>query len=151
MSKKEHISDEELKREAPLLFSLERKQIEAPEGYFDELPDKVMTSLDAPIRQMPKRSSSIGSLWKVAAGIALLIGMYFLLSPVEQPLGNELSAQELHINVEQDMDYLLEIEDDILYDLLAEQSPLLEEDEIDERIEFLMDEEIELEDIVDSL
>ena len=148
MSNKENISDKELKQEAPLLFSLERKQIEAPEGYFDNLPDKVMASLETPIRQMPKRSSSIGILWKVAAGIALIVGMYFLLSSEEQPLGNELSSQELQIDIEQDMEYLLEIEDELLYDLLAEQSPSLEEEEIDERIEFLMEEEVELDEII---
>ena len=151
MSNKENISDKELKQEAPLLFSQERKQTEAPEGYFDELADKVMASLETPIRQLPVRPSSLGNLWKVAAGIAMVVGMYFLLNPEKQPVANELSSQELQFDIKQDMEFLLEIEDEILYNLLAEQSSSLEEEEIDERIEFLMEEEIELDDIVDSL
>lgn len=148
MSNKEHISDKELLQEAPVLFSIDRKQIEAPEGYFNALPDKVMTGINAPIVQLPKHVWSNKLLWKVAAGIALLIGMYFLLSPTDQPSGQEHIAHILQVNIEQDMAYLLEIENDILYDILAEQSPLWEEEEIDYRIEFLMEEEIELDEII---
>ncbi len=143
----DHISEEEIKRDAPLLSKAEKKEIQEPQGYFDGLSDEVMTKLNAPIHEIPK-ASSWSHAWKIAAGITLLIGLYFLFKPGTEQLTKGLSANDIEINVERDIEYLLEIEDDLFYDVLAEQVDYTEEEEIDARIEFLLEEGIELDEII---
>ncbi len=147
MSNKENISDKELEKQAPLLFGLEKKDCEAPESYFEHLSNDIISKLEAPIHQLPK-SVLQNHVWKIAAGIALLLGSYFLLNPSSQGPMNGLIVDTVQVDLEQDMDYLLEIEDDIIYSVLAEQLPVELEEELDPRIEYLMEEEIELEEII---
>jgi hypothetical protein len=143
----DHISADELKREAPLLSKMEKKEIQEPQGYFEALPDQVLTKLDAPIHEIYK--ASIWSyVWKVAAGIALLLGLYFLMQPSTELEQSQLSTNTVEINIESDLDYLLEIEDEIFYDVLAEHVDYSAEEELDARIEFLMEEEFELDEII---
>ena len=147
MSNMDHISAEEMKQDAPLLSQVKKKEIEEPQGYFDELSDEVLTKLNAPVHEIYK-VSTWSYAWKIAAGIFLLVGLFFLFKPsIENPT-TLLSSNEIEIDIDSDLDYLLEIEDDIFYDALAEYEDNSEEEDIDARIEFLLEEDFDLDDII---
>lgn len=146
MSEKDNISDKELRAQAPLLFTIKKQEIKIPQGYFESLPDKVLERIEEveelKVAQMeePKRSNLF--VWAIAAGIAAIAGMFIINGSYES---NEelVIASDLEINLEEDMEYLLEIDEEIIIEsyLAVETSTELNED-----IEFLIDEDFEYED-----
>ena len=147
MSNKENISEKELEQQAPVLFDLDKAELSAPAGYFEGLSSDIISKLETPLHQLSDWSNK-PYLWKVAAGISILFGLYFLLQPPASHPSKELTAEGIEINLDEDMDYLLEIEDEIIYDMLAEQLLFEYEETLDPRIEYLLEEDIELDDII---
>lgn len=145
MSDRPNISDKELQDSAPLLFGMEKKRLEAPDGYFDSLADQVFSRIEeeAPVVKLKSRSSSAPFRFSIAAGLAALIGLFIVSDTGIPNTESGLQATEVNIDFEEDMDYLLAIEDEILIEIYAES-----EEDTDEMIDFILDEGIDYEELL---
>ena len=156
MSNKEHISDEELKREFPLLFSQKKgEDLEAPNGYFETLPSQVMQKIGAdegtkviPI-QRNKRLRSLAVLTAIAA--SFLIGVFFWGGETVLPKSKEnfLVFTSMEI-AEINEDIIADIDEDLIFEaLLSDDMDQIEENE--EYIDYIYENDIDIEEIIYEL
>lgn len=67
---------------SPLLANMDKENINAPEGYLDNLSEVILDKVrdrDTPIR--PLKSKSRRYVWGVAAAVTILIGCFLLYIP----------------------------------------------------------------------
>ncbi|NNC83947.1 MAG: hypothetical protein HKN79_10245 [Flavobacteriales bacterium] len=148
MSQKDNIHDSDLEKEAPILFSIPKKKHTAPEGYFESLADRVMERK----RKLPAETKPIQTLtwmkWAVAAGVAVLMGLFLVEWNGHSEITDaEAIARSVEVDLVEDMDYLLAIDEDIVMEIYLEDPS--EESENDE-IDFLMDEGVEYEELLNT-
>lgn len=148
MSQKDNISDKYLREEAPILFGLERKALKTPDGYFDKLADEVLAKVEeqetASVVDLNKARPAKAYIWAMAAGIAVITGL-FIIGSNDSDLSEENLLADMEVSIEEDVDYLLEIDEEtIIETYLAEVSSESESEEI----EYLMDEDFDYEDYI---
>ncbi|NND93463.1 MAG: hypothetical protein HKN45_01280 [Flavobacteriales bacterium] len=149
MSDKHHISEDELAKQAPILFGLpKQKKIVAPAGYFESLSERVLQKVkskdQAELYDIQEGAKPSALLWAVAAGIAVLVGLFLINGDYSSSSTTDYFT-DLSIDLDLDLEYLMEFEEDIILETyLAEE--IGENDTED--IQFLMDEDFDYEDYI---
>ncbi len=146
MSENKHISDKELKDSAPTLFGMTKTNVEAPKGYFESLADEVMVRIDkddTPVIPLTRKNKSNLFLYAAAAGAAVLMGLFIFNGTNTSDLDPLLSFSRFEVEYEQDLDYLLAIDEDIVMEVYAEMDT-----DSDAEIEFLLDEGMDYDDFL---
>jgi hypothetical protein len=148
MSERDNISDKELKDIAPLLFGMEKEELKAPIGYFDSLADRVLAQVEkeegAVVVEISRPMPSKIFTWAIAAGIAAIAGIFIVSSDATSVSEFNLLA-DLEISVEEDIDYLLEIDEEMIMDTYLAEGTIETESE---DINYLMDEDFDYEDYI---
>lgn len=103
-----HSEDDELKEIAPLLSKIPKKVIEAPEGYFEQFPNMIMTEL-------AKEKKDFNWL-SIAATIVIMLGIGLTLHMLEHQHTNHNNLTE-KTNITDH--YLYEIDESILIEFAS--------------------------------
>ena len=150
MSEKDHISDENLKQEFPILFDQKKKDhFEVPDGYFESLPSKIIERIESSESGKVIALNRSKNWIMAAAGIAaILILAMLLLNPSTNHLNVEDDLLSLE-NIEIPEDYILDFEEDLIIEVLYSGDNTTYEEE-DPYIQFL-EEEFETEELIFEL
>jgi|GEM_PF-4486548 len=139
---------DEIEESAPALHSIEPKKIEAPATYFDSLAKQVLKETRVQeTKVLPLFGAKTIVRWAVAASVAGLIGIGLYMYQVrESPLlAFEHGTEAFSIE-----DQLLAMDDDLFYEIYLEEISDEKEEE-DIRIEYLLENEMDLEAILNDL
>jgi hypothetical protein len=97
----EHIEDEELKKTAPHLFGMEKKNdFQVPDGYFDRLPSEIQDKIiELENNSLKSKIMQIFN-WKIAVPavslIAILfVGIYYTNSNSESKTGGKVAIEQI--------------------------------------------------------
>ncbi len=152
MNEKDYISDEDLKKEFPLLFSQSSHQnFEVPNGYFEGLSNEIISKIKA---QEETKVISINkkNTWKKlisysSIAAAIVIGILFFIP--EEKNGFELvfTDEEAASFTE---DVISEIDYDLIYEVVYSEDMELVEDDL-EYEDFIEDNDIDLEELIYEL
>jgi len=152
MNEKDYISDEDLKKEFPLLFSQSNHQnFEVPNGYFEGLSNEIISKIKA---QEETKVISINkkNTWKKlisysSIAAAIVIGILFFIP--EEKNGFELvfTDEEAASFTE---DIISEIDYDLIYEAVYSEDMELVEDDL-EYEDFIEDNDIDLEELIYEL
>ena len=169
MDKKQHSNEEEeLKNIAPALFGMKKEDQKAPDGYFDTFHTRLQDKITAPEKQsvfariFARINMKIAIPALVTCGLAVGLVWYLNQSSTESDFQSELlaelEAEDYGSTYTEDDLYL--IDSDVFEDYLEEQDELIAEvmnsdvespQEVDELIDFLLEEGIGLEDIIEEM
>lgn len=121
---------------APLLSSLEKEKINAPEGYLENLEMTVLKAVKSRgkvISLAPKR------FFYMAAGLALLMGLLWLLRTPEIPQEQDLPLDALvdQLSIEE-IDYFVNMDEALIEEVYLEYSQTTTSPEI----EYLIDDDV---------
>ena len=152
MNEKEHISDDDLKKEFPLLFGIEKQEnFEVPEGYFDNLSAEIISKIKTqeetkviPLNKgvIFKRMATIASLAAVLA-----IGIFFFIPSEKQTMELAFTDEEVALFTE---GFVVEMDDDLFYEALySEDMELIENDF--EYEDFLNENDFDLDELIYEL
>lgn len=156
MSDKKYISDEQLKKDFPLLFSRSFEEgIEAPDGYFQDLPGKVIERIktENETKTIPiKRNYISRNIVLITSIAAVLIFGIFIINRGSDPQFTEdqkLTFTSLEIS-EISEDFLAELDEDIVMEaLLSEDMELIDPDE--EYTDYIYENDIDIEEYIYEL
>ncbi len=145
MSKDINEEDFNEKDVAPILFSIKKKKIEAPEGYFDTFSDKVMNRIHA--EEIPSSRITIlnnrSMQYAIAASMILFIGFALSIYSIQQ---KETSKMQGDVVVSTEDIYIDEIAEEHLINYVDEINTSNNNDELDS-ISAYLNEEIILEEL----
>ena len=155
MNDKDYISDDELKKQFPLLFSQSKEEdFEVPEGYFEKLPSLIMSKIQESDESKVIHINRAKSFRRLAlfSGIAaaFLIAFFIFKTPSSPPAIVKMDPLE-GIDAQQiSIEELSEFDEDIIYEALLPEE--LEQVELDEEYEdYFYDNDIDIEEIIYAL
>ncbi len=152
--KKERNNDDALKQEAPTLFGITKQNnFKVPDGYFDALPEMLVEKRSASTPGVLERLLHAFH-WKVAvptfAAVAVILFVIFNTSPmVEDTAIASISVEEVEAYL--DNEGLYTIDEDMLLEALEDEVAVNYEEDNDEIVEYLLENNIELETILEEL
>jgi hypothetical protein len=128
--------EQDILNSAPLLFSLEKKKVKAPEGYLENLESEVMKTVRPKGRIIPMVPNRF---FYMAAGIALLIGLFWFSRPSELPPQQDIALETLvnEMSIEE-IDYFVDMDESLIQEVYLETTETTTIPEI----EYLIDDDV---------
>ena len=132
--------DKDLIKNAPLLFSLEKKSPEIPQGYLEEFEEELLKQID--FEENKRKVIQIKPIYKWAAAAAVLFIMALLCNEFmseEIPLQASADTEDTELTLTaEEMDEFLDLDDDVVMNAYIETVNMTSEPEI----EYLIEDEV---------
>lgn len=124
-----------------------KDKMSVPEGYFTGLSDEIMSKVQEPVAETPVvKIHHSRRLWASVAVAASLIAAVFIINPAEEKCESFACLLEQTDFGYEDIDYLTTEDLEIL--LIDDEEELFDED--DEIIDYLIDEDLDLDDLLEE-